>query len=50
MLNQINNSFNLGIDRQNLKIKLNSFEFDKFHEIKDYSNLEMTIYYSLSDK
>ena len=50
LLNQINNSFNLGIDRQNLKIKLNSFEFDKFHEIKDYSNLEMTIYYSLSDK
>ena len=41
---------NLGVDRENMKIKLNSFEFDKFHEIKDFSNLEMTIYYSLSEK
>ena len=45
----INNKLNLGIDRNNLKIKLNSFEFDKFHEIKDFSNLEMNIYYSLSE-
>ena len=50
LINIINTNLNLGIDRENLKIKLNSFEFDKFHEIKDFSNLEMTIYYSLSEK
>ena len=50
LINKINSSMNLGIDRENMKIKLNSFEFDKFQEIKDYSNLEMTIYYSLSEK
>ena len=50
MINKINSSMNLGVDRENMKIKLNSFEFDKFHEIKDFSNLEMTIYYSLSEK
>ena len=33
-----------------MNIKLKYFEFDKFHEIKEYSNLEKTIYYSLSDK
>ena len=46
----MNSNLNLGIDSENMKIKLNSFEFDKFHEIKDFSNLEMTIFYSLSDK
>ena len=50
LINIINTNLNLGIDRENLKIKLNSFEFDKFNEIKDFSNLEMTIYYSLSEK
>ena len=50
LITNINTNLNLGIDRENLKIKLNSFEFDKFHEIKDFSNLEMTIYYSLSEK
>ena len=50
LINKINSSMNLGVDRENMKIKLNSFEFDKFHEIKDFSNLEMTIYYSLSEK
>jgi protein-tyrosine phosphatase len=50
LINKINSSLNLGVDPKNMKIKLNSFEFDKFHEIKDYSNLEMTIFYSLSEK
>ena len=50
LINKINSSLNLGVDRENMKIKLNSFEFDKFHEIKEFSNLEMTIYYSLSEK
>jgi protein-tyrosine phosphatase len=50
LIKVVNSNLNLGIDPENLKIKLNSFEFDKFHEIKDYSNLEMNIYYSLSDK
>ena len=50
LINKINSNMNLGVDRENMKIKLNSFEFDKFHEIKDFSNLEMTIYYSLSEK
>ena len=50
LINKINSSMNLGVDRENMKIKLNSFEFDKFHEIKDFSNLEMTIYYSLTEK
>ena len=46
----INTNLNLGIEPDNLKIKLNPFEFDKFHEIKDFSNLEMSIYYSISEK
>ncbi len=46
----MNSKLNLGIDPENMKIKLNSFEFDKFHEIKDYSSLEMTIFYSLLEK
>ena len=50
LISKINSSLNLGVDPKNMKIKLNSFEFDKFHEIKDYSNLEMTIFYSLSEK
>ena len=50
LINKINSCLNLGVDPKNMKIKLNSFEFDKFQEIKDHSNLEMTIYYSLSEK
>ena len=50
LINKINSSKNLRIDRENMKIKLNSFEFVKFYEIKDYSNLELAIYYSLSEK
>ena len=50
LIKVVNSNLNLGIDPENLKIKLNSFEFDKFHEIKDYSNLEMNIYYILFHK
>ena len=50
LINIMNSKLNLGIDPENMKIKLNSFEFDKFHEIKDYSSLEMTIFYSLLEK
>jgi len=49
LIDKINNEFNLGFSRD-MTIKLNAFEFDKFHEKNDYPNLEMTIYYSISEK
>jgi len=49
LINKMNSSLNLGIDKENMSIKLNAFEFDKFHEIKLFSNVDVTIYYSLCD-
>ena len=49
LIDKINSDFNMGFSRD-MTIKLNAFEFDKFHEKNDYSNLEMTIYYSISEK
>ena len=37
-------------DKENMEIQLCSNEFDKFQEKKEYNNLEMTIFFSLSDK
>ena len=49
LINQMNSSLNLGFSRD-MKINLNSFEFDKFQEKNEYSNLQMTIFYSLVEK
>ena len=49
LINEMNSKLDLSIDRENMEIKLYSYEFDKFHEIKQFSNLEMSIYYSLCD-
>ena len=37
-------------DKENMSIVLNSSEFDKFQEKKEYKDLEIVIYYSLTDK
>lgn len=52
LINKINSNSNLShkFDKNNMEIKLNSYEFDKFQEIKDHNNLEMSIFYSLTDK
>ena len=52
LITRINSNSNLKqkFDKNNMEIKLKSNEFDKFKEIKEYSNLEMTVFYSLSDK
>ena len=52
LINRINSNSNLThkFDKNNMEIKLKSYEFDKFQEIKEYSNLEMSIFYSLFDK
>ena len=52
LINRINSNSNLKqkFDKNSMEIKLKSNEFDKFNEIKEYSNLEMTVFYSLSDK
>ena len=49
LIDKINSDYHMGFSRD-MTIKLNAFEFDKFHEKNDYSNLEMTIYYSISEK
>ena len=36
-------------DKENLSIKINSNDFDKFQEKKDYPNFDLTIFYSLCD-
>ena len=52
LINRINSISHLThkFDKNNMEINLKSYEFDKFKEKNDYSNLEMTIFYSLSDK
>ena len=54
LINKINNNLNLNMahkfDKENMEIQLSSNEFDKFQEKKEYNNLEMTIFFSLSDK
>ena len=49
LIDKINSDYHMGFSRD-MTIKLNAFEFDKFHEKNDYSNLEMTIYYCISEK
>ena len=52
LINKINSNSNFThqFDKNNMEIKLNSYELDKFQEIKDHNNLVMSIYYSLTDK
>ena len=50
LINKINANLTNKFEKNNMEIKLHSYEFDKFKEIKEHNNLEMTIYYSLSDK
>ena len=52
LIDIINTTTNLSnkFGKNDMEIKLSSFEFDKFQEIKDFSNLEMTIKYSLCEK
>ena len=52
LINIINNNTNLTnkFNKDDMEIKLNSLEFDKFQEIKEYSYLEMIITYSLCEK
>ena len=52
LINRINSIPHLThkFDKNNMEINLKSYEFDKFKEKNEYSNLEMTIFYSLSDK
>ena len=52
LINKINSISHLThkFDKNNMEINLKSYEFDKFKEKNDYNDLEMTIFYSLSDK
>lgn len=50
LINKINSySEEYEFDKDNLSIRINSFNFDKFKEKKDYDNFDMTIIYSLAD-
>ena len=52
LISKINSNSNLAykFDKNNMEIKINYYEFDKFQELKDHNNLVMSIFYSLSDK
>jgi len=50
LINTINSySENFEFDKENLSIRINSFNFDKFKEKSDFDNFEMTILYGLCD-
>ena len=50
LINIINhNCDDYEFDKENLSIKVNSNDFDKFQEKKDYNNFDMIIFYSLCD-
>ena len=50
LINNMNSNLKLGFDKENMEIKLHSYEFDKFQEIKNFGDLEMTIFYTISEK
>ena len=50
LINRINIDLEDQFDKKSMEIVLNSYEFDKFKEIKKYPNIRVTIYYSLLDK
>jgi protein-tyrosine phosphatase len=50
LLELIESNSDVQFDKENMSIKVNSTEFDKFQEKKDYTkNFELTIFYSLSN-
>ena len=51
LLELIESNSDVQFDKENMSIKVNSTEFDKFQEKKDYTkSFEMIIFYSLSNK
>ena len=51
LLELIESNTDVEFDKDNMSIKVNSTEFDKFQEKKEYTkSFEMTIFYSLSNK
>ena len=51
LLELIESNSDVEFDKDNMSIKVNSTEFDKFQEKKEYTkSFEMTIFYSLSNK
>ena len=51
LLELIESNNDVEFDKDNMSIKVNSTEFDKFQEKKEYTkSFEMTIFYSLSNK
>ena len=51
LLELIESNSDVEFDKDNMSIKVNSTEFDKFQEKKEYTkNFELTIFYSLSNK
>lgn len=47
LITRINLDLRNKFDKNKMKIVLNSTEFDKFDEAKDYPDLKTTIYYNL---
>ena len=47
LITRINMYLRNKFDKNKMKIVLNSTEFDKFDEAKDYPDLKTTIYYNL---
>ena len=50
LIDKININLENKFDKKNMEIVLNSYEFDKFKEIKKYPDVKLTLYYSLMDK
>ena len=51
LLELIESNSDVEFDKDNMSIKVNSTEFDKFQEKKEYTkNFELIIFYSLSNK
>ena len=50
LINRINEDLENKFDKKNMEIVLNSYEFDKYKQMKKYPNVKTTIYYSLLDK
>ena len=50
LINRINEDLENKFDKKNMEIVLNSYEFDKYKQMKKYPDVKTTIYYSLLDK
>ena len=49
LINTINTMYNMKIDRQNMKLILKADDFDKFKEISENRDIQLDIFYSLTD-